>query len=184
VITLVSEFDGSLHSAIAKTIPDGNPVYSPVNYEIKPCMGCFACWTKTPGVCIIKDDAQKIVKNMIQSDTFVLITPITFGGYGPFVKNVMDRNISIVLPFFQEINGEMHHAPRYQKYPDLIVIGLSNHSNEAEIKTFKEIVKANAINFHLTHFKVIIARNESEIDTQLKTLFLDEKNILEGSNHA
>lgn len=24
--------------------------------SIKQCIGCFTCWTKTPGVCIHKDD--------------------------------------------------------------------------------------------------------------------------------
>jgi len=24
--------------------------------DIKPCLGCLKCWTKTPGACIQKDD--------------------------------------------------------------------------------------------------------------------------------
>ena len=24
--------------------------------DIKPCLGCFSCWSKTPGACCIQDD--------------------------------------------------------------------------------------------------------------------------------
>ena len=28
--------------------------------DIKPCLGCLACWRKTPGECVQKDDMQKV----------------------------------------------------------------------------------------------------------------------------
>jgi hypothetical protein len=28
--------------------------------EIKPCRGCFGCWLKTPGECVIKDDMAEL----------------------------------------------------------------------------------------------------------------------------
>ena len=28
--------------------------------KIANCVGCFGCWTKTPGKCFIRDDASKI----------------------------------------------------------------------------------------------------------------------------
>lgn len=36
--------------------------------EIKPCLGCFSCWSKTPGECIIKDDMQEIYEKIKASD--------------------------------------------------------------------------------------------------------------------
>ena len=31
-----------------------------LNKNISNCIGCFGCWTKTPGKCIIRDDATEI----------------------------------------------------------------------------------------------------------------------------
>ena len=28
--------------------------------RIANCMGCFGCWTKTPGRCVIRDDATRV----------------------------------------------------------------------------------------------------------------------------
>ena len=29
--------------------------------DIHPCLGCFSCWSKTPGVCCIKDDMRDVI---------------------------------------------------------------------------------------------------------------------------
>ena len=33
------------------------------NESIHPCIGCFGCWLKTPGVCIIKDTYGQMGKH-------------------------------------------------------------------------------------------------------------------------
>lgn len=30
--------------------------------NIKPCLGCFSCWSKTPGTCCIHDDMQGVYR--------------------------------------------------------------------------------------------------------------------------
>jgi len=116
--------------------------------EIAPCQGCFGCWTKTPGICIINDEGREVAKMAVQSHLMLFLTPVTFGGYSSDLKKAVDRLIQIVLPFFMMIGGEMHHKPRYSKYPHLVGIGVLPQPDEESEQIFKTLVARNAINLH------------------------------------
>lgn len=40
--------------------------------EINPCLGCFSCWNKTPGKCVIKDDMQEVIEKLLQIFLMIL----------------------------------------------------------------------------------------------------------------
>ena len=80
---------------------------------IKKCMGCFGCWLKTPGRCVIPDEYQRMGELAAKAEELTIISKCSFGSYSSFVKNVLDRSISYVLPFFEIREGEMHHRKRY-----------------------------------------------------------------------
>jgi multimeric flavodoxin WrbA len=54
------------------------------------CMGCFGCWVKTPGECIIDDMMSKINRNYINSDVVIYLSPIIFGQFSANIKNSLD----------------------------------------------------------------------------------------------
>ena len=83
------------------------------NGTIKPCVGCFGCWVKEPGQCVIKDGYEKMGALIHASDEVTVISRYTYGGFGSFVKNVFDRSIGWVLPYFEVYRDEMHHKKRY-----------------------------------------------------------------------
>lgn len=115
--------------------------------DIGPCLGCFGCWIKTPGICVINDSGRIIPEKIVGSDLLIFLTPITFGGYSPELKKALDRAIPMLLPFFRKVDGEVHHVMRYKKYPKLVAIGSLPNPDEASEKTFKELVFRNAINY-------------------------------------
>ena len=39
--------------------------------DIKPCRGCFSCWSKTPGKCCIHDDMQEIIEKILRADVVI-----------------------------------------------------------------------------------------------------------------
>ena len=73
---------------------------------IRPCVGCFGCWVKTPGQCVIHDGYETNARRLHEAEEVVVCTKWTYGGFSPFVKNVFDRSIGVVLPFFELVDGE------------------------------------------------------------------------------
>jgi multimeric flavodoxin WrbA len=141
--------------------------------DITPCQGCFDCWVKNPGSCKTDDDAREIRKKWVQSDLIIHYTPITFGGYSSQLKKLMDRFIPVLLPFFQKIDGEIHHKFRYESRPSIIVIGYLNKPNDAQEKTFRKLVKRNSLNMGAPLHDVIIHSengDKSDLFNQFKTL--------------
>lgn len=144
--------------------------------KISPCQACISCWVKTPGECIIEDDGLEVAKSYIQSDLVVLVTPVFFGCYSYELKRAMERSIPLLSPFFKKIDGEYHHKKRYEKYPDLIVIGiLEERDHESEAIIFEQ-VERNSINFFSqNHTCILIYEHQcdEEIDEILACLFND-----------
>jgi multimeric flavodoxin WrbA len=130
------------------------------------CKGCFGCWVKTPGVCPTRDDAGAVTRSFVRSDLAVLVTPVVFGGYSSELKKALDRSAGIVLPFFTRINGEVHHKPRYQRYPALLAIGIVDRLDEAEERVFATLVARNAINFHAPAHQVAFVRRGDAVATR------------------
>ena len=116
--------------------------------EIAPCMGCFGCWTKTPGVCVIKDAGNGLAEAILNSDLVVFLTPVTFGSYSSELKKVLDRIICLVSPFFKKIDGEVHHQARYDRYPHLLVLGTLPKPDRESERIFSTLVERNAISLH------------------------------------
>lgn len=111
------------------------------------CIGCFGCWLKTPGTCVIQDDFQNMGKKLSEVDELVIISKAAFGSYSSAVKNVLDRSISYVLPFFEIRNGEMHHGERYHNALKVTAVFYADMT-DAEKNTARNLVKANAVNLN------------------------------------
>lgn len=120
--------------------------------KIADCIGCFGCWIKKPGVCIIDDYARKIAKMFINSDLVIYLTPIVFGAYSYHLKKALDRMIPLISPFFTEIDGEIHHKPRYKKYPSILGIGVISEFNKKQEELFIDLIKRNSINLHSPNY--------------------------------
>lgn len=114
------------------------------------CIGCFGCWLKTPGKCVIKDEFQHMGENLSKVDEFLLISKSSFGSYSSSVKNVLDRSISYVKPFFEIRKGEMHHQERYHKNLVISACFYGEDMTEMEKETSRNLVAANALNLNGT----------------------------------
>lgn len=135
--------------------------------EIHQCIGCFGCWTKTPGQCVIKDDYDNIGELFSKSDEIILVSKCFYGGFSPFVKNIIDRGISYSHPYFVKKNGEMHHRRRYTNHFDLSFYFYGEHITEKEKKTAEALSQANAVNLHSNVKQVCFASTPQEFGDKL-----------------
>jgi hypothetical protein len=149
--------------------------YALREHKIGHCVGCFGCWVKTPGSCRFNDAGRAIARQFKQSDLSVLFTPVTFGGYSAELKKALDRAlIGLVCPFFMKINGELHHKPRYNRYPRLMGVGVLPHADKEKEKIFKTLVKRNALNLHIpAHIAGVIVSDQGagKSRKQIQSLF-------------
>ncbi len=83
--------------------------------EIKPCRGCFQCWTKTPGDCIIKDDVASLLPELRKADLICYVSPLFSFGMTGLLKNFIDRCIPNSLPYLTTLNGTTSHPCRYKE---------------------------------------------------------------------
>lgn len=125
--------------------------------ELEPCLGCFGCWVKTPGLCVItKDGANETSRELVNAHAVVILSRLTYGGFSADVKAALDRVIPNISPFFETYRGEMHHRRRYRKFPLWIAVGYGK-STEEERQLFRELTERNALNMRpKKHFCITI----------------------------
>lgn len=150
--------------------------------NIKHCLGCFTCWTKTPGKCVIKDDMSALLEKYIQSDIVIEASPLYVDFVTGIMKDFMDRRIPIVCPQFEKgASGETVHVKRFEKYPSVIYMsncGFPEHSQFEVLKLFCERRIKNNV-------KIIaqIYRSQGELlrqtDKELEPIINNYKTLLE-----
>jgi hypothetical protein len=119
--------------------------------RLKACIGCFGCWLKTPGLCVIKDDdGKRYLERFVAADLMIFVTRIPFGSYSPAIKRALDRGIPSLLPYFRIYRGEMHHVQRYPRKRRILHIPYGEYSPE-EFDTFAELARAHCDNAESPH---------------------------------
>ena len=72
-------------------------------YNVKYCLGCYSCWTKTPGVCRHKDDMSNILlPKFLESDIVVYATPLFHRSFTAPLKAFIERTLPVALPYLEE----------------------------------------------------------------------------------
>lgn len=139
---------------------DGWTVLS-ANQEIHPCIGCFTCWKKTPGRCVFRDGFDQMAGLIDSADEIVYNSRFTYGGFSSFVKNVFDRSISYVLPYFEVSDNEMHHQRRYDEIKKITFV-FRGHDLTGEEKSMAE------------NYVYAVCRN---MRNRVKEVLFEEENI-------
>ena len=115
-----------------------------VRSNINPCTGCYGCWTKTPGSCVLKDDMQDYIPKVIAADLLIWSFPLYYFGMPSKTKLFLDRLLPTSLPFMieREGGGSTHpyrHDQTHQKHLLISTCGLYSTQNnyDALLKQFE-----------------------------------------------
>jgi len=82
--------------------------------QLRPCLGCFSCWNKTPGQCCISDDMARVIQAQLWADVTIWSFPLYYFSVPGPLKTLIDRQLPMVLPFMAD-NGQAggSHPSRY-----------------------------------------------------------------------
>lgn len=139
--------------------------------KINYCIGCFGCWTKTPATCVIKDSFMDMGKLIAKSEDIIIISECVYGGYSPFIKNVLDRSISYVLPYFIIREGEMHHKNRYLNQNKISVYFYGKDITDEEKITAVNLVSGNALNLNMLVKNYLVTKDLEDLKGELKWIY-------------
>lgn len=93
--------------------------------KINYCIGCYSCWTKTPGICVHKDDmTQELFPKWLESDVVVYASPLYHFLVNAQMKTFIERTLPVAMPYLQR-RGDITVHPLRSKHPDSVLISVA-----------------------------------------------------------
>jgi len=144
---------GMMLDALVKGMRDAGAEVETISLrqkKIKNCIGCFTCWTKTPGVCVQKDDmTNELFPKWLEADLAVYATPLYHYTVNATMKAFIERTLPVVQPFLQRLGDATSHPPRH-RVPRAVVLSVAGFP---EMSVFAQLT--SYMNFLLR--KVLVA---------------------------
>ena len=81
--------------------------------DVQACLGCYACWNKTPGKCVLRDGMRGILPKIVAADVIIWSFPLYYFSIPGGLKNLIDRQLPLNLPFMADGNDSGGHPSRY-----------------------------------------------------------------------
>lgn len=159
-----------LKKSIENCFSDNIIEFSKEKDKFTNCKGCFNCWFQTPGLCDLKDKTNELNKHMAEANLIIIISKINYGTYSTYVKDILEKSLANLLPFFKGVGNRVQHINRYGKYSKFIVIGYGDKITAHEEKLFKEVVENNAITFKAEGHSTYIIKTEDDIKSVCEEL--------------
>ena len=94
--------------------------------KINYCIGCFTCWSKTPGQCVHKDDmSAELFPKFIAADLVLYATPLYHFTVNAQIKAFIERTLPILEPFvIKKEDGRSSHPLRHEP-PDAVWLSVA-----------------------------------------------------------
>lgn len=97
-----------------------------IDKKIAPCRGCFGCWSRTDGRCVIEDDQNEILELYRDADVIIWSFPLYCYAMPSHLKAVLDRTIPLNrISMVRQEDGTVRHETLvdFSKKRTLIICG-------------------------------------------------------------
>ncbi|MCE5275826.1 MAG: NAD(P)H-dependent oxidoreductase [Deltaproteobacteria bacterium] len=104
--------------------------------KVRNCIGCFTCWTKTPGRCIHQDDMTgELFPKFIASNLAVLATPLYHFTMNASMKAFVERTLPVLEPTLVR-KGDITYHPLRGPHPGIVALSVAGFP---EISVFDQL---------------------------------------------
>jgi multimeric flavodoxin WrbA len=166
-----------------------------VRFKDKPitaCTGCWSCWLKTPGRCVMKDQMSEIYPEYVNSDTVILLMSTAQGFINHQAKAFLDRTIPHYHPYIELVGGECHHVARYERYPDMVFHIDTEGLSKQEEQVIEDYLYRTAYHYKSKPFRIVddggltlrlleAREAKSQTEVRVSTLPMEKLVIYNGS---
>lgn len=107
--------------------------------NIKNCIGCFTRWTKTPGLCIHKDEmTMELFPKWLEADLVVYATPLYYHTMNAAMSIFRERTIPAVQPFFEQSDSGKTFHPLRNRFPAAVWLSVCGFPDESEFDALSD----------------------------------------------
>jgi len=154
--------------------------------NIKPCLGCIACWLKTPGECVLSDDYDPVMPMIKAADIIVFATPLYWDGVSGPMKMFLDRMTPMGLPFLEMRDGRDRHPVREgYGHGKVVVVSTCGYFSTENFDAMLDHFKAMTINMEREFAGALLRPNAQSLQPMIMMGMEDQlTDILEASKKA